>query len=221
MGTIATKYGIRLNPTIFAQTGNPFNISTGQDLNGDLQLTDRPAFATASQCGTSQYIKCTPFGDFNLKPGPNDVIIPRNYGRGPGSFNFNMRLSKVWGFGKETVRPGRGGGGGGGGDRGGGMAGMIAGGAGGGGGRGGGGPRGGGGGMGGGGGGGDTSNRRYSLAFSIEARNLLNHVNPGQPTGNLLSTLFGTSNSLGSGGFGPPGGQANNRRITLGLRFSF
>jgi hypothetical protein len=78
------------------------------------------------------------------------------------------------------------------------------------------------GGMGGGpGGGADNTNRRYNLTFSVEARNVLNHVNPGQPTGNLLSPLFGESNSLGGGGFGPPGGQTNNRRITLSMRFSF
>jgi hypothetical protein len=65
------------------------------------------------------------------------------------------------------------------------------------------------------------TNRRYNLTFSVEARNALNHVNPGMPTGNLLSPLFGLSNSLGGGGFGPPGGQTNNRRITLSLRFSF
>jgi hypothetical protein len=71
-----------------------------------------------------------------------------------------------------------------------------------------------------GGGGFDNTNRRYNLTFSVEARNILNHVNPGQPTGNLLSTLFGESNSLANSG-GPPGGQTNNRRITLGLRFNF
>jgi hypothetical protein len=74
----------------------------------------------------------------------------------------------------------------------------------------------------GGGGGGDTTNHRYNLTFSLEARNALNHVNPGTPTGNLLSPLFGISNSLGgAGGFGPPGGNTNNRRLTMSLRFSF
>jgi hypothetical protein len=215
IGSILTKYGIRFSPSIFAQTGTPFNITVGQDLNGDLQLTDRPAFAAASLCGTSQYIKCTSFGDFNIKPGPNDVIIPKNYGRGPGSFSANLRVSKTWGFGEGVTRAPRGGGGGGGGRPGGGMPpGMGMGGPGGGGGR-------GGGGMGGpGGGGGDMTNKRYNLTFSVEARNLLNNVNPGLPTGNLLSPIFGESNSLANSG-GPPGGQTNNRRITLGLRFSF
>jgi hypothetical protein len=217
IGSILVKYGVRLSPTIFAQTGSPFNITAGQDLNGDLINNDRPALASASLCGTNnQYIKCTKYGDFNLNPGPGATIIPRNYGRGPGSFSANMRLSKTWGFGETVTRASRQGGGGGGGRSGGGMPpGMGMGGPGGGG------HGGGGGGMGGmGGGGGDTTNKRYNLTFSVEARNILNHVNPGQPVGNLLSPLFGESNSLGNSG-GPPGGQTNNRRVTLGLRLAF
>jgi hypothetical protein len=224
LGSILTKYGIRVSPTIMAQTGGPFNITDGADLNGDLLFTDRPALAPPSSCPNgipiNQYIKCTKFGDFNLRPGPNDKIIPRNYGQAPGSFTANLRLSKTWGFGEQITRPrGNGGGGGGGLGPGGmppGMGGGPGGGGGGRGGGGGGGPRGGGGG-----GGGDTTNKRYNLTFSVEARNALNHVNPAAPTGNLLSPLFGISNALGNGGFGPPGGQTNNRRITLSLRFTF
>jgi Carboxypeptidase regulatory-like domain len=212
-GSIAAKYGIRFSPTIFLQSARPLNITTGQDLNGDLQFTERPSFAQAVNCGTNASYKCNYYGNFNLTPGVNDALIPRNYARGNGSFVINLRVSKTWGFGKETSRPGRGGA-----DGGprppGGMGGM---GGGGGRGGGGGGPRGGGGG----GGGGDLTNRRYNLNLSFNARNLLNHVNPADPSGNLLSPLFGISNALGNGGFGPPGGQANNRRIDLGLRFSF
>ncbi len=79
IGSILLKYGIRLSPTIMAQTGGPFNISVGDDLNGDLLLTDRPSLAPASACGTgNQYIKCTKFGDFNLRPTTSDALIPRN-----------------------------------------------------------------------------------------------------------------------------------------------
>jgi hypothetical protein len=90
----------------------------------------------------------------------------------------------------------------------------------GGGGRGGGGFGGGGGGRGGGGGGGETTNKRYNLNLSLEGRNILNHTNPGSPIGDLLSPQFGESNSLGNAG-GPGGSNTNNRRLTLGLRFSF
>ncbi|MBE7542692.1 MAG: hypothetical protein HS123_10025 [Solibacteraceae bacterium] len=68
---------------------------------------------------------------------------------------------------------------------------------------------------------GGSGENRYSLTFSVSARNLLNTTNPGNPIGNLSSPLFGISNSL-AGGFGPGGGGgAGNRRIELSLRFSF
>jgi hypothetical protein len=62
-------------------------------------------------------------------------------------------------------------------------------------------------------------NRKYSLTFSANVRNLLNHVNPAPPVGNLSSLLFGISNSL-AGGFGG-GSQAANRRVDLQVQFSF
>ena len=84
--------------------------------------------------------------------------------------------------------------------------------------------------------GGASTGKRYNLTVSVQARNLLNHVNPAQPTGNLSSPLFGISTQLG-GGFGPRpggggggpgggpggggGGAAANRLIELQLRFSF
>jgi hypothetical protein len=58
------------------------------------------------------------------------------------------------------------------------------------------------------------------LTFSISARNLLNHVNPGPIVGNIDSPLFGQSNQI-AGGYGAFAGAANNRRIELQARFSF
>jgi hypothetical protein len=239
-GNVRAKWGISLNPFLMYSTGGPFNITTGRDNNGDSVFNDRPSFAAAG--ATSRDIVTTTYGTFNLNPLPGETIIPRNYGKGPESFNLNLRLSKTWGFGEATSAPAPGGGdrgsfsggppgggpmgggppmGGGGGPRGGG---------------GGGGPRGGGGGPGGGPGGGmfggGVSGKKYSLTFSASARNLLNYVNYGSPIGNLTSPLFGRSNSLG-GGFGGPGGGgggrgpggggggAGNRRIDLQLTFNF
>ncbi len=65
-----------------------------------------------------------------------------------------------------------------------------------------------------------NSDKRYNLAFSISARNLLNHVNPGPPAGNISAARFGQSTAL-AGGFGPERAAANNRRIDLQVRFSF
>jgi hypothetical protein len=212
----ALPWGIRLNPFVVANSGRPFNITTGRDANGDTLFTDRPAFAT-DLSRTS--VRRTPFGDFDLDPQPGSVIIPRNYGRGPGFFAFNLRASKTVGFGEMAAA--RAVGGAGGGRRGGG----------GGGGRGG---RGGGGrGAGGGGGdgqgeslgGGDNTEHRYNMTFSVNVQNLFNHPNLGTPIGNLGSPFFGQAVS-GGGRFGVGGGGGGNqtagsRRIDLQLRFSF
>jgi hypothetical protein len=210
-GSLAMKHNIRFSPFIMVASGAPFNVTLGQDLFGDGLLTARPSFATAPGPG----VVSTPFGMFNLNPVPGAAMIPRNYGQGPGTFSVNFRLSKTFGFGPargEATAATPGGGPGPGGGRGPGGMGM-------GGGRGPGGP----GGMGPGGGrgmfGGDTTDRRYNLTLSASARNVLNHVNPGAPNGDLLSPLFGQSVGLGSSG--PGGSTANNRRLELQLRLSF
>ena len=61
---------------------------------------------------------------------------------------------------------------------------------------------------------------RYGLTFSISARNLLNHLNPGPITGNINSPFFGQANQLASGS-GAYIDNANNRRIELQMRFAF
>ncbi|MES2392888.1 MAG: TonB-dependent receptor [Acidobacteriota bacterium] len=60
--------------------------------------------------------------------------------------------------------------------------------------------------------------RPYSINFSVEADNILNHVNPGPPVGVLTSPLFGKPNSL-NGNFSE--GPNSNRTISLRAWFSF
>ncbi|MCC6343267.1 MAG: TonB-dependent receptor [Bryobacterales bacterium] len=210
-GNINTKWGISLNPFIIASSGRPFNITTGRDNNGDTIFNDRPALAAPGAAGPD--IIATPFGTFNVAPGPGMALIARNFGDGPGNFSVNLRLSRTWGFGsrgEQTTqaagpdRPhmmgGPGGGfrhgGGGGGFHGGGRSGGMFGAA--------------------------NSGKRFNLTLSASARNLLNHVNLGLPVGNLSSPLFGESTSI-AGGFGPGGAMAGagNRRLELQLRLSF
>jgi len=211
----ALPWGLRLNPFVVMNSGRPFNITVGRDLNGDTLFNDRPAFATDL---TRSSVRVTPYGAFDLDPQPGQTIIPRNYGEGPSFFSVNMRLSRTFGFGgaKADASAGAGGGGGGGGRGGRG---------GGGGGRGGGGRGGRGGGGGGGQGesfGGGGAEQRYNLTLSLNAQNLFNHTNLGTPVGNLGSPLFGQP-TAGAGRFGAGGGNqtAGNRRIELQLRFSF
>jgi hypothetical protein len=61
-----------------------------------------------------------------------------------------------------------------------------------------------------------SANTRYSLTFSIGARNVFNNVNLGTPVGQLSSPLFGQSNSLA--GFFANGG---NRHVDFQAMFSF
>jgi hypothetical protein len=229
-GNIRAPWGITLSPFVIVQSGRPFNITLGRDINGDTLNTERPALAGSSaNCADTTNFKCTPYGNFKLTFAPGDVMIPRNFGQGPGSTTVNLRVSKTWSFGSEggqaqanNQQNRRQGGQGNDGQRntmmGGGMAGGGRG-------PGGGGPGGGGGGRGGFGGGGfgggGNAGGRYSLTFSLNFNNLLNHANFANPVGNLGSLLFGQSTSTsGFGGFGF-GNPAYNRRIDAQIRFSF
>jgi hypothetical protein len=146
---------------------------------------------------------------------PN-AIIPRNYGRGPGTFNVNLNLSKTFGFGGSkssnvaTTNQNQQGNqtsgnrqGGGGNRRGGGGGGAVM--------------------MGGGGffGGGNEA-KPYNLTIGINVNNLFNNVNYSTPVGSLTSPSFGRSRSTGGGfGFFGGGGGSANRRVELSARFSW
>jgi hypothetical protein len=67
-------------------------------------------------------------------------------------------------------------------------------------------------------GGGGSSNYRYNLTFSVNARNVFNNVNVGTPVGNLSSPLFGQANSLAGQPYSSP---TANRRIDLQVQFTF
>jgi hypothetical protein len=209
-GTLAFPYAIRLSPFMLITSGSPFDITTGQDLNGDSIFNDRPGMVSSCPHPTPSSIVCTPLGVFNTLPTGGEAIVPVNSGVGPTLFTLNVRLSKTFGFGKEIKGGGTSDSGGGPGGRGG---------------RGGGGPGGGlggrglsGGGGGGMFGGGATTDRRYNLTFTVSGRNVWNRVNLAPPVGNLSSPLFGESNALAGGPYSSAGA---NRRIDLQVLFSF
>ena len=213
-----------VNPFVIANTGPGFNITTGQDRNLDRQFNERPSFAGANANCADENIRCTRFGNFNLKPLPGETIIPRNFGQAPGSFVMNLRVSRTFAFGNINrggnnaaagARP-AGGPGGPGGPA---MAGAGPGG----------GARMGGVGPGPQGASPASPEKRFNLNVSINFQNILNHVNLGTPVGNLSSPSFGESIGLAGafGGFGGQGGGgggstgAGNRRIYAQLRFNF
>ena len=212
-GNLQAPYGISFSPMLVTNSGQPFNITIGQDLNGDNQFNDRPALATAASTKTLE----TSYGTFDLDPAWNQSRIPYNYGTGPSQFSLNLRIGKSIGIGPklsgsaggDSRGPGGGGPPPGGGPGGGGPGGP-----------------GGGGGLGPGGlsrsGGPPRSDqpaaRRYSLSFTAMGRNILNNVSLAQPVGVLESPLFGKSTALSGGFFSSP---ASNRSIDLQVSFSF
>lgn len=202
-GTLMAPLGVMFSPFVVMHTGDPFNIVVGKDLNGDSVFNDRPAWATDL---TRPSVVRTEWGNFDMQPMPGQTIIPRNLGNAPGMFVVNLRASKAFGFGGRTgeeqaaagaqgpsgpqLSSGPSGQGHGPGGRGGGFRGGDA----------------------------VAAGSRYSLTFSVSARNLFNKVNLNTPVGNLSSPLFGTSTSIH--GFGP-GGASANRMVDLQVRFSF
>jgi hypothetical protein len=177
-------------------------------LTGNNQFNARPTFATS--CGQPGAVS-TPYGCLDPDPlsspsGASEKIVPHNLGTGPKNVSLNLRVSKTIGFGPRT----------------GGEAGSPAAGGG----------RGRSGGFGGGLGGqglsgsqgkpvriGESSSHKYNLTFSAYGQNIFNHENLGTPNGTLSSPLFGKSQSLAGGFFGPS--TAGNRSIFFETVFHF
>jgi hypothetical protein len=201
-GTWNMPHGFAISPFIVANSGAPFNITLSPDLYGTGNFNSRPAFAGLGAVD----IQKTRWGTFDVSPtpAPGEATIPPYYGTGPGQFTTNLRLSKTFGFGKKPEGS-RGSGGGprgmGGGGYGRGLAGR---------------------GLSGVGGGGffgpAITNTRYSLTFSVNARNIFNSVNYAPPIGVVGSRFFGQSIALAGGFFSSA---AANRRIDLQASFNF
>lgn len=138
----------------------------------------------------------TRYGLLDPNPTANETILSRNDGRGPGVFLLNLRASKVFSFGPPAEGSVSPGG------RvqetgpfGGSQRQAVV-----------------------------RTGRRFSLAVSVAARNLLNHNNPGPIIGDVTSSLFNKANqpygigSVGGTGFSE---SANNRRFELQIRLAF
>ena len=97
-GNYSAPFGISISPFLVLDSGTPFNITVGQDLNGDNQFNDRPAFATSGSTDVMQ----TKYGNFDLNPSGDAARIPYNYVTGPGQFSTNLRVSKSIGIGPRT-----------------------------------------------------------------------------------------------------------------------
>jgi hypothetical protein len=209
-GSVTLPKTILFSPFLIGQSGNPYNVTTGADNNGDTVYNDRPQMVAASLANGTTIKTISGCGTFapqgTVAGAP---IAPINDCTGPALFTFNFRLTKTFGFGPSTAKNAgqqqggdsgrqRGGppGGGGGGSRGGGGGGgpqMF-------------------------GGGGASTGKRYNLAFGLMAMNLFNNENLATPVGVLTSPRFGQSTQLTGGAY-----TSNSalRKISLQASFTF
>lgn len=196
---LPTKYLSKFSLTLQAQfqSGTPYNIIVGRDLNGDSIIAERPSLApgvTAANCASGTLLYEPGFGCFNLAPAPG-TSIERNFARGPAQENIAYAsLSRTWVLnpdkgeqGKEAMVTVNGPGGtsiqvpaslaG--------RANTPAGGG-----------------------------RKYNLTFSVNSQNPLNHTTYSVPSGDLSSPFFGVFRSTSFG-------STWNRQVSLQLRLNF
>jgi hypothetical protein len=202
-GSISFPKYIQLSPFMIAQSGNPYNITAGPDLNGDTFFNDRPYRVTGvpSNGGSVKTIPgCGTFAQPSSQPTGSPA--PINACTGPALFTFNFRLTKTWGFGQlrnaQNNAAGQGGPGGhgdhGGHDGGhGGPGGFF-------------------------GGGGSSTGKHYNFALGVQVQNLFNNKDLATPNGVLNSQLFGQQTQLAGGPFTT---NAAIRRISLQASFNF
>jgi hypothetical protein len=200
-GSVNAKWAVSISPLLTVYTGQPFDLTVGHDLYGDTLFNGRPGIAAdPHKPGVIQ----TSYGLLDPNPTPDEPVLSRNFGRGPGIILFNFRVAKTFAFGRRKEGSQAGGGGGGEFFRRVPTGPFSAGG---------GGPS-----------GGAGPNHRYTLSLSMSARNILNHDNPGPIIGNIASPRFGQANQpygvgiLGGTGFSE---SANNRRLEMQARFNF
>jgi hypothetical protein len=197
-GSFNTMWNVRLSPFVILDSGPPFDITVGRDLYGTTLFNGRPGIP--NDPNKSGLIR-TSYGLLDPNPAPGQRILPRNYGRGPGSVTVNLRIAKTIEFGgsAESAAPQRGLGGEGRpapgvSNTGAGTQGATS---------------------------SAPSGHHYNLNISMSIRNLLNHTNPGPIIGNITSPLFGQANQPAGGGGFIFSEAANNRRLELQMRFTF
>jgi len=94
------RWKFRIAPMLRMLSGPPFDITAGSDIYGDTLFNARPGISPdASKPGLIQ----TQYGLLDPNPGPGEPTLSRNEGRGPGYILFNLRLTKLFEFGRVPV----------------------------------------------------------------------------------------------------------------------
>jgi hypothetical protein len=195
--TIPLPLKLTVYPFVVANSGQPYNITTGLDPYNTGFPAARPALlrgVAATACTGSGLMYAAGFGCFDLMPAVGAATIEHNSARGPAAVNVVLRIARTWAFGGEG-RSGPAAQGGGEHGAGNPPAGMFN----------------------------SNTGRRYNLTLSASTLNALNHANFGAPDGDLSSPYFGQYRSLGGVVVLTHGGAPStyNRKIDLQLRFAF
>jgi len=91
------KWKFRIAPLVRIFSGPPFDITAGSDIYGDTLFNARPGIPSdLNKPGLIQ----TQYGLLDPSPIPGEPTLSRNYGRGPGYVLFNLRLTKLFEFGR-------------------------------------------------------------------------------------------------------------------------
>lgn len=196
--SIPLPWKFSLTPQFSAQSGSPYTITAGRDLNGDTIIAERPSLLpdiSAVNCAGGTLIYKPGFGCFNLNPAPG-MALGRNSARGPASANIvYAQLTRSWVLGAKKKEAASGS-----------ATTTVS-------------------GPGGtsitvpsslvNGGPGTGAKRTYNLNLSIAAQNPLNHTTYSAPSGDLSSPYFGVYRNISSGG------STFNRQVSMQLRLSF
>ena len=95
-------HGISISTFVSFWSHSYFNITTGQDNNGDSIYNDRPSFAT--DLSRASVVR-TAYGNFDTQPIAGQTIIPANYGNAPGLAYTEIYVNKGFHFGPRLPAP--------------------------------------------------------------------------------------------------------------------
>jgi hypothetical protein len=100
-GAIPLLWKASVTPFLAANSGTPYNITTGFDPDLTGYPTARPSLIPGAVCTGAGLVYAPQFGCFNLNPPAGTAVIGRNYGRGPANVTLALRASRTWAFGRE------------------------------------------------------------------------------------------------------------------------
>ncbi len=96
-------WGVHTGVFLATRGGTPFNLTTGQDNNGDSIYNDRPSFASAASNPAN--VVNTRFGALDTTPQAGERLVPINYGSSPRFLSLQVQMQKTVRFGPRTAEP--------------------------------------------------------------------------------------------------------------------